>query len=1047
MSLSEQPQFERMPKWSLPNEPKAFMAWLQNALPDDPDRVRTFLTYPAAQYMPFDLKHQIQNTLKYSDDEARDYQGRWTIGDAGPPDLEERAILQFGVTHDLSEAGYIAPSGIMLDFSGRSQAVGYHREGNQFVPDPKDRSHSAWPKDYLAGQRSIDHRDLGSLVSSQDRATDHLDPNDSHTASTMGRMLGAGYIRVLTTGGGDVNLEISRPMTDAQRTLVASAARNADTFTLDVSDPRTGDNIGSFSNYDSPGTSVGSIMRDANTAAAGKTSKRARTITISSGGKRRDDSLNPIIARVRAQLIALVSEHSNRNKYSDDQPRNDHGEWSAGESAMPETGTTKGDVSLPLYRYVPGDTLREGAGYGMHWTHDRKWVEEQAKDEHGFIVTAEHPGYDHVMDWDNPKDRPVMEREIGSYEYRDAVLPEVPIRPGTAMNVRSVEHIDADGNRTVVKESVTKRDVSDEPRDDHGMWTDGGGWTDPGEKPAGGLPAGFDQMTTDQQMDHFRAARIEREKWDTAINRGVALGKISPEDASKRGWVPNLPNGYESVAPLPDTLYHATVASDAVLANGLMTQDELQAAGIKSTGLGGGTTDTISLTTDKAYADRIAETMIESHDVATGKITMDDLAARAQAGGFVNGDEGMAHLYESTAGKGAYDNLLNGETRVTSMNKDFPGMVASEDQMKQTYGDLGWHPDLNGGHVTGGDGQERYTSWLRPSTPDEAQSDRFTAYRSFLLAQSVHGGPTDPVFWNPDPKYYAGLDTSQIGVVEAHPIPGAMGYFVSPAEAEWRTWSGDAVTVSAVKMARSGILKYSDDQARDDHGRWTSGAEGDDLPYGWVRLHDGSLLDNQGHPKNDTDLSRLRGGVQLQSQVAALNASHQGTWYTPSLAVMNPATMGPALQQLGKLQDEFPNATVNQITTRSLNPSRIAEFGPPYLGSENREVIAFNSNRWNNYAPSLGPTTNDWNANPTPEGYATHEFGHAVASSIFGGGLSGNSVSDYVKDLPYVSGYSHKDDQEKFAELFSQAYAPGPHYDDPAPTQLRAYLKDKGVTQ
>ena len=40
--------------------------------------------------------------------------------------------------------------------------------------------------------------------------------------------------------------------------------------------------------------------------------KRARTITLSSGGKKRDDALNPIIASVKRKLIALAAEHGNR---------------------------------------------------------------------------------------------------------------------------------------------------------------------------------------------------------------------------------------------------------------------------------------------------------------------------------------------------------------------------------------------------------------------------------------------------------------------------------------------------------------------------------------------------------------------------------------------------------------------------------------------------------------------------------------------------------------------------------------------------------------
>ena len=58
----------------------------------------------------------------------------------------------------------------------------------------------------------------------------------------------------------------------------------------------------------------------------GAATKRARTITISSGGKKRDDALNPIVARVRQQLIDLVALHSNRNKRDvSDEERDEHG--------------------------------------------------------------------------------------------------------------------------------------------------------------------------------------------------------------------------------------------------------------------------------------------------------------------------------------------------------------------------------------------------------------------------------------------------------------------------------------------------------------------------------------------------------------------------------------------------------------------------------------------------------------------------------------------------------------------------------------------------
>jgi hypothetical protein len=121
---------------------------------------------------------------------------------------------------------------------------------------------------------------------------------------------------------------------------------------------------------------------------------------------------------------------------------------SGGGFTMPSTGTTVGDPSQPLYRFVSGDNLH--SDYGMHWTHDRHEVEQMATEEAGFIITAKHPGVDAIMDWENPNDLPIMEREIGGYEYRDKVFPEVPVRPGTKLDILSIEKVGSDGTRSKV---------------------------------------------------------------------------------------------------------------------------------------------------------------------------------------------------------------------------------------------------------------------------------------------------------------------------------------------------------------------------------------------------------------------------------------------------------------------------------------------------------------------------------------------------------------------------------------------------------------------
>ena len=71
--------------------------------------------------------------------------------------LTRMALDHFGTTTDAREAGYITPTGRMLDLSGRHEAAGYERQGRAFRPQ-------AGQPDYLARQRATDHRDLPEAV-------------------------------------------------------------------------------------------------------------------------------------------------------------------------------------------------------------------------------------------------------------------------------------------------------------------------------------------------------------------------------------------------------------------------------------------------------------------------------------------------------------------------------------------------------------------------------------------------------------------------------------------------------------------------------------------------------------------------------------------------------------------------------------------------------------------------------------------------------------------------------------------------------------------
>jgi hypothetical protein len=58
----KEPQFEPVDEWGPPSEPVAFWAWLrQSGIPGMTltDQLRIFMTYPAAKFMPPELRAQL----------------------------------------------------------------------------------------------------------------------------------------------------------------------------------------------------------------------------------------------------------------------------------------------------------------------------------------------------------------------------------------------------------------------------------------------------------------------------------------------------------------------------------------------------------------------------------------------------------------------------------------------------------------------------------------------------------------------------------------------------------------------------------------------------------------------------------------------------------------------------------------------------------------------------------------------------------------------------------------------------------------------------
>lgn len=317
--------------------------------------------------------------------------------------------------------------------------------------------------------------------------------------------------------------------------------------------------------------------------------------------------------------------------------------------------------------------------------------------------------------------------------------------------------------------------------------TESSTWQDPGERP----PFNMENHAPEDQ-------------WERAMAYGVSLGHITPQEAEARGWYAAGGARTEDIQPLPPTLYHATPAMGEVLREGLRTRDE---EGGRVTSLGGGTSDTISFTTDAELAQRIADTLIEAHQVITGEITTQDIIQRAEAGGFYD------MLVQFNSGAEAFDRYYVRE------------QVFDRGNFGEPPEPTGWHPAPGAYGWLGGDGNMYYNAWERDQTEEEKTTYRFDLYRDFLAAQEASGGPADPLFFSPSIESLRNIDPSEVGVVVAHPVEGARGYPTSGMN-EWRIWTGDAVTIEKLVPRVGKAFKYDPDQARDEYGRWTDEAGG-----------------------------------------------------------------------------------------------------------------------------------------------------------------------------------------------------------------------------
>lgn len=98
-----------------------------------------------------------------------------------------------------------------------------------------------------------------------------------------------------------------------------------------------------------------------------------------SGGSQRDARLNPIVARVKEQLVALAAQHANRpgltvRKYDPSEPRDEAGRWTDGGDHGPAPKPSD-PALLPMQKEALGirDALEQALGRRIDWDGKISW--------------------------------------------------------------------------------------------------------------------------------------------------------------------------------------------------------------------------------------------------------------------------------------------------------------------------------------------------------------------------------------------------------------------------------------------------------------------------------------------------------------------------------------------------------------------------------------------------------------------------------------------------------------------------------------------------
>ena len=336
--------------------------------------------------------------------------------------------------------------------------------------------------------------------------------------------------------------------------------------------------------------------------------------------------------------------------------------------------------------------------------------------------------------------------------------------------------------------SVLKYDEN-QPRDSRGRWTDTLDLM--GEKDfykAKGLhePEGSYDDNKEGWSDYFKKERPLKQQWTDMMDRAISTGEITEEEArSKYGFYSNARN-YGGYKDLPETMWHVTTALSKIQEQGFKTRDETGRSG-----LGGGTSDTISFTDNVEMARGYLEAMKLSRSFMKGDISPQDLMLEAKRDGYWNDILDTMRRESSGERNGLPTKIADLMEGGTYLSMPVPEHLkdAPQARLDSILGMMGSR-DFKGARREG-------DFLYRDLDKKNAQELRAQFLKYWLFWREQRTRKVDPVFFTNNWDDLINTPESDIALVEVKSKPKARGYYL-PAEHEFRIRFGDLVDLKRV---------------------------------------------------------------------------------------------------------------------------------------------------------------------------------------------------------------------------------------------------------